>query len=475
MKSRFLLVLVAALAAVVAAFAAPVSAQTQGRFQHHPHVIVIDGKRAVLGSPGTLASAGRPDPEFSPLSAFAARIQELGQSRYASTFAGVQLADSARVLDVYVVPRHDYLAFLRAVAATDTRGLPYTVYKVTNSYATQAATTRWVTAQWVTLRREGILLNSWSPSPADDAVLVALQRPAARQLAELRNAVAQLRAGHMAGRPLQLPEGTVVSRNTYVSVAAAVLNAEAPPPGDIVVSPAFEQAFHAVDGSADNTPFFGGDLIWFTLNNTFVCTSDFSVNSATNTSVQYAVTAGHCSGFPPVTGRNFYTCFTKNSSNKCDYFMGTVNNAFWNNNDDFELIFMPSGRSVLGLVWINRTSNTWAVNGFFTPAVGNAVTSDPWPSAAIFDNNVDAVNGCFTEFNSAGTASHKVCSDIIISKNGASPCNRVGDSGGPILERESDGTHIDAVGVIVASNSSQCAGELITRVRSEANVRLIFG
>ena len=51
----------------------------------------------------------------------------------------------------------------------------------------------------------------------------------------------------------------------------------------------------------------------------------------------------------------------------------------------------------------------------------------------------------------------------------------IGDSGGPILERESDGTHIDAVAVIVASTSSQCAGELITRVRSEANVRLIFG
>jgi hypothetical protein len=132
------------------------------------------------------------------------------------------------VLDVYVVPRHDHLAFLHAVAATDTRGLPYTVRKVTNSYATQAATTRWVTAQWATLRREGILLNSWSPSPADDAVLVTLQRPAGRQLAELRNAVARLREGHLAVRRLQLPDGTVVTRNTYVSVAAAVLNAEAP-------------------------------------------------------------------------------------------------------------------------------------------------------------------------------------------------------------------------------------------------------
>jgi hypothetical protein len=65
-----------------------------------------------------------------------------------------------------------------------------------------------------------------------------------------------------------------------------------------VVSRAFEQAFHAVDGQAGRTPFFGGDLIWFTLTNEFVCTSDFSVSSAASTSVQYAVTAGHCSGFP---------------------------------------------------------------------------------------------------------------------------------------------------------------------------------
>jgi hypothetical protein len=376
------------------------------------------------------------------------------------------------VLDVYVVSRHDQ-AFLHAVAAADTRGLPYTVKKVANSYATQAATTKWVTAQWATLRREGILLNSWAPYPADDAVRVAIQRPAGRQLAELRNAVARLREGHLAKRRLQLPEGTVVTLNTYASVAAAVLNAEAPSPGDIVVSRAFEDAFHAVNGSADNSPFFGGDLIFYTLNNTTPCTGSFSVNSATDTSVQYMVTAGHCSGFPPVTGHDFYTCYTKNNSGKCDYNMGTVKAYYWNNNDDFELIRMPTGKYAAGWVWINRTSNYWGVNGYTTPSVGNHVTADGWVDGAIYDNYVSEVSGCFTEYSNSG-ASHQVCNDIIFNHSGSSPCPAGGDSGGPILVRESNGTYIEAVGVIDASSSSRCAGELITRVRSKADVRLIF-
>lgn len=467
---RFLLSLIAVLAVVIASFVGPASAQA-----HHHRAHATDGKQGIAkGHLGT----GRPvrHPEFTPLAALAARIQQLGDSRYASSFAGTQLTDHAKVLDLYVVPKHDR-AFLHAVAAANRRGLPYTIKTVSRSYATQKAAMRWITTHWAALKRQGILLNSWAPSPAYDAVLAALQKPARPQLAQLQHTLVRLRQGYLAKRRLQLTGGMSVTASTYIPVVAAVLNAEAPRPGAIVVSHVFETPFHVANGSADNSPFFGGDLIFYTLNNTIGCTSNFSVNLDSNTTVDYVVTAGHCSGWPPATGHDFYTCYTKNSSNKCDYNMGTVSAAYWNNNDDFELIKVPSAKLAVGYVWINQTSNDWSVNGHTTPVAGSYVTADGWFDGAIYDNYVDEVSGCFTEYNQSGTKSHKICNDIIFDHNGSSPCPKRGDSGGPILVRESGGTYIYAVGIILASNGGQteCGGELIERVRSEADARLIFG
>lgn len=137
----------------------------------------------------TLSHCARPaekgtwDPELSPLAPLASRIDQLGRSRYDSTYAGVQLLHQARELVVYVVPAHASM-FLHATAAADTRRLCYTVKNVTRSYATQAAVSNWITAHAGLIREEGIALAFWGPWPSEDAVRVVIQTPASHALAQ---------------------------------------------------------------------------------------------------------------------------------------------------------------------------------------------------------------------------------------------------------------------------------------------------
>jgi hypothetical protein len=176
---------------------------------------------------------GRWNPEFSPLESLAGRIDQLGSSRYTSTYAGVQLFHGARQLVVYVVPGHA-AAFLRAAAAADSRHLCYAVKNVKRSYAAQAQVSSWIAAHAGAIRQEGMPLLYWGPFPAEDAVQVVMQSPSSHILAQLRAAVARVRAGYLRKRPLNLQKKTPVTLDTYGRVAAAVLNAEAPSP-DIVV------------------------------------------------------------------------------------------------------------------------------------------------------------------------------------------------------------------------------------------------
>jgi hypothetical protein len=54
-----------------------------------------------------------------------------------------------------------------------------------------------------------------------------------------------------------------------------------------------------------------------------------------------------------------------------------------------------------------------------------------------------------------------------------------GDSGGPILDRESDRYHIYAAGIILGrgsdGNTYHCYGQEFSWIRTEANVRLLWG
>ena len=415
----------------------------------------------------------------SPLRSFAEKAQRLGISEFAAFFAGARLA--AGKLDIYVVAAKG-TAFLHAVAAADRASIPVTVISVRHSWADQMATLNWLTKHTSTLTRQGIRLNSWAPSPADDAVRVQLRAAGTRQLRHLASTIAQLRSGRLAARrPLRLATDVPVTAASYSQVAAAALRAEVPSAALVTVSPAVGAAIRAASGSADYSPFYGGDNIFYELTNSNECTGGFPVKSG---STDYMLTAGHCSYevTGTATGHDFYTCYTS-SSGLCNYDVGHVSAVFWNENcasgaggcNDFELINSSAvGRSENGYVWTNDGSTAWGVNGYITPTDGALVTTDGWQSGAVYDNTVNSVNGCFTESYSGNySGSHTVCNDVITDHGGSTSC-KGGDSGSPILQRESNGTYIYAVAILDAVTSTECFGELISWIRTEAGVVLIW-
>src|SRR6266568_4038092 len=162
MKKRFILTLVGSILAISGSLAVPISVQADSTARHQ----------------ASRTAADTSNPEYSPLQPLAGSISELGESSYASTYSGVQI--SGGVLNIYVVPGNDS-AFLNAVAALDTASLPYTVVDVTQSYATQAATSKWLADNDSKLQSQGINPGWWGPDPADNAIRVALQTPTSTQ------------------------------------------------------------------------------------------------------------------------------------------------------------------------------------------------------------------------------------------------------------------------------------------------------
>jgi hypothetical protein len=464
-----------AIPVTIAALVAPVAAGTRSHPRTTHRWVLIDGKRAWP------AITPRNDPEGSALNLFADRVQTLGASRYPTIFAGAVLR--ARTVDIYTVRQHEQV-FLRAVARMNTGGLPYTVRPVAHSWAEQLTLRNWIASRYSMLRREGIALTGWGPDPELNAVHVALQKPDVRQLAELQKTVARLYAQHRTRRPLNVPLASQVTRRTYRQVAMAALNAQIPAGARVVVDPAYSSPATADAGSADTSPFFGGDLIAYRTDNKAACTGGFAVNSASDPSIRYMTTAAHCSYAWTAlsTEGHWYTCATKDSAGHCSYDMGAVEAIFWNGTKphDYELINSTSiSRVTAGSVWQNQTSNFWDINGWADPAKDSHITYDGWPSGAVHDVKVINPSDCNTEsYGQPGSpyqGTHEVCDIFEGSLNGTDPC--VGsDSGGPILTQEDGTGKAIANGTIVASNgTTTCWGQLISVIRTQANVRVIFG
>jgi hypothetical protein len=204
----------------------------------------------------------------------------------------------------------------------------------------------------------------------------------------------------------------------------------------------------------------------YTLNNTKTCTSNFSFNGANNPNNHWDFAAAHCSG--NATGHNFYTCATHDNSGNCNYNAGTVITAY-TNNEDFESI----GTSNLGYAWNDSTGFVWSVNGYITAQMGDEVTVDGQTNGAHYNNYVES--GGTTTCVNYGVF---VCHAIVISTGSTNLCPG-GDSGGPVLQREGDGYHIMAVGMILGynltSNGDFCYAQQVYFIRNEANVRLVWG
>ena len=436
----------------IAVLAGPVAAQNS-----------TSGQRVQPVKEAVPAAAGPTGPEASGLEPLAGRVGAIGESAYPSVYAGVRIA--AGTLDVYVAPGDDS-ALLAAIGATDTAHLPFTVIQVPRSYADQLATSEWIVKNQQTLNGQGIAPEWWGPDPASDAVQVAFQQPAAAQLTALQNTVSRLRQGTLAKRALALPQAAAATPGNYQAVAAAALNAEAPSAGDIVAYGSVLSPGVASTGYNDSKPFDGADKIWYTQSNVQWCTSNFSYNSASNANNSVVVTAGHCSD--ESTGHDFYTCHTKASDGTCNYNVGTVGKVYYSS-DDFETI--PSSNE--GYVWNDSTGTKYSVNGYIIGEAGDYVTTDGATDMATY--------GIYVEEGGGGTCAtyggHTVCHAIVLES--PQPLCAGGDSGGPILERESDGYHIKAVGIILGRGSSGgnyfCYGQQVYWIRDEAGLALRWG
>jgi hypothetical protein len=273
----------------------------------------------------------------------------------------------------------------------------------------------------------------------------------------------------------------VVTLPSYLAVARAVLNAQAPSE-DVVVSPGFFNDPAHTDGwNNDTSPFTGADrIVGVDPSNTRrTCTSDFSFIGAINPSNHWIVTASHCTGAVD-HGSSVYTCFTTDSSGHCTYLMGNVSKVYNNitsTNDDFETI----GATGHSNIWDDTSGATdaWTVNGELTPVAGDLLSMEGITTGPTYRHTVTSAgpSTCFNETGD-GLVNNVVCDAIIINTGGISTCNN-GDSGGPIFQRESAAGLIIAAGILEAgattSGTNYCYGQTISHIESAANLTLLEG
>lgn len=345
--------------------------------------------------------------------------------------------------------------------------LPYSVTYQSNSYAEQQITSAWIFKHNKLLNHQGVSAVWWGSHEPQDAIMVALRAPTDKQLARLRSTVALMRKGSAGARALDLSTSEPITAGTFRTVAAAVLAAEEPVPNLTVLYPHLLGAAHKSEGyDSDESPFTGGDLIWYTLQNTEFCTSNFSFVGANNPNNNFNLTAGHCSSF--AGGHNFYTCATE-SGGDCSYNMGQVSSVY-NNGDDFETIgSVPSND---GYVW-DHSGGEWSVNGWQTAETGDDLATVGATNGATFNNPVDA-GGDDTCVNYGITT----CNAMILASGHTQICPP-GDSGGPIFSREGSSGKIYAYGEILGyldgSDGDECFGQQMYRIRSEGNLSLVWG
>jgi hypothetical protein len=318
------------------------------------------------------------------------------------------------------------------------------------------------------LSQEGVSAVWWGSHEPQDAIMVALREPTSRQLARLRSTVTLMRKGSMGARALDLPVNEPITAGTFRAVAGAVLAAEEPVPNLTVAYPHLLGAAHESEGyDSDESPFTGGDEIWFTLQNKEFCTSNFSFVGANNPNNNWNLTAGHCSSF--AGGQNFYTCATENAGN-CNYNMGQVS-YIYGNGDDFETIgSVPSNN---GYVW-DHSGGKWSVNGWQTAEMGDGLGTVGATNGATFGNYVSAGG----DDTCVDYGSIQTCNAMVLASGSTQICPP-GDSGGPIFSREGSSGNIYAYGEILGyydgPSGDECFGQQMYRIRSEGNLSLVWG
>lgn len=409
--------------------------------------------------PSTLASASRVDSnrnvtgasssvtfqEGGPQSSFDSQVSTLGESSYADVFTGTSL-ESNGLLDIYVASGQDDSAFLNAVAAVNVDNLPFNVVPVPNSYTYLDSLTNNLAAAQSSLAAQGVLLSGWSPDPSSGTVEVSFAPPTPEALQALATTAQGMNIA------------TPVTSANYITIAGLVLQANFANAALTIqqATQPLPQGFANGTRNNDHTPWNGGDQIWSSAGNG--CASGFGIYNTTTLN-ESLITAGHCG-----TGGWFSTSTLTRR-------IGVVTNRYFENanNDDFELI----GTNVSGLVYTGSPSSSSQVNvtGAANPGVGDLVTFDGPSLGEISGVSIQAKDACQLFKNPLGGETYLACH--LDKTSNKPPVGAPGDSGAPIIRKETGSSDVTAVGTLVGGNSSNVFFEKIQNELRRAGANLL--
>ncbi|HMD95009.1 MAG TPA: hypothetical protein VKG80_20440 [Trebonia sp.] len=345
-----------------------------------------------------------------PPVSFATTVDSLG-SRYPAAFAGLTatptrsetIAPTSYVLSLVRAQAGPFMAaFTPALRRADARAatrVSVTVRYVQHSWAQLSQLTNHVASAWRSWQARGIDVAKVEPDVTANKVLVTLKR--------------------------------------YRAAAAAAL-VRAYGAGTLTVSTAsLPGYFKPLDRYTDTPPFWGGDRLYYAKSGgAILCTSGFVTLGNAHPGNHWILTAGHC-------GENtFYT----NASNwqtvgstSTDYMAGyggstTIDvqtigpasawGAVWENGDNYavpyDTLYPGEGQQI-------------TFDGSMTGMVTNNPVTDPGPFCLLGDETADGETYC-----GLGEAENPEFDTIC----------QGGDSGGPVFQRTSSSTSIQAVGLV---------------------------
>lgn len=384
------------------------------------------------------------------LQAFAANVENLGETHFPGTFAGATVT-SAGIVKVYATNPSD-AALTSAIAKLNGGNYPVSYIAAKFSYSKLDALNSALASAQPQLQKDGVELAVSAPDAAAGTVDVTLLQPASADLARLNSSgVKSPMLGQLTTANYATAASGVISSiagSGYAvqpSLQAKAATAAAP---STVMQP-------AVGRNAGVAPFAGGDYI---TSNGLVpyCTGGFSV-VGNNSGNPFMLSAGHC-------GRATWSTPAQP--------MGQTSSLYFKNpaRDDFQTIRVGSARGS-----VNGDVDQYAVIGATAPARGDLITLDGSITGELHDIVVLAPNA--TIYNITAPDGSKFTASHLVTASG--PCQG-GDSGGPMYVRQPTPLEVVAVGTIVAyyglpTGGFACAGERIGNELSASNTSLIEG
>jgi hypothetical protein len=367
---------------------------------------------ALTAGPAVAFTTSKPIPRTLralPPESFTTSVDALG-SRYTSAFAGVTasatgsetIAPSHYV--IYLVRAHAgpflsafHTALLRADTASSTP-VTYTIKYVAHSWRQLNQVTNQMATTWRRWHARGINIAQVGPDVGSNKVVVTLKR---------------------------------------YSKASATAVIKAYGPGMVTVSKAsLPGYFKPLDRYTDTPPFFAGDRLYYAKSvGAVLCTSGWTTLGNVHPNNHWILTAGHCG----------YNTFYTNASNWQK--VGTTSTDYMAGYGGSTTIDVQTiGSSAWGVVWENGDVTAFpydtlypglgqqiTFDGSITGMVTNNPVTEPGPFCVLGDETLDGETYC-----GLGKASNPEFDTIC----------QGGDSGGPVFQRTSNPSQVQAIGII---------------------------